>query len=36
MKENITWTDRVKNEEISHKFHQVRNILHTLKRTKVN
>ena len=35
MKE-IRWTDRVKNEELLHRIKEGRNMIHTLKRRKVN
>ena len=34
--EKITWTDRVKNEDVSHRVREERNILHTINRRKVN
>jgi len=34
--EEIDWTDRVRNEEVSHRVKVGRNILHTVKRMKVN
>jgi len=34
--EKISWTDRVRNEEISHSVKKERNILHTVKRRKAN
>ena len=30
--EKISWTDRVINEEVSHRVKEERNILHTMKR----
>jgi hypothetical protein len=35
MEKNI-WTDRVGNGEVRHKVKEERNILHTIKRMKVN
>ena len=32
--EKISWTDRVKNEEILHRVKEERNILHTVKQRK--
>jgi hypothetical protein len=34
--EKISWTDRVRNEEVLHRVKEVRNILHTIKRRKAN
>jgi hypothetical protein len=34
--EKISWTDRVRNEEVLHRVKEDRNILHTMKRRKVN
>jgi hypothetical protein len=34
--ENISWTDCVRNEEVLHWVKEERNIVHTIKRTKVN
>jgi hypothetical protein len=34
--EKISWTDRVRNEEVLHRVKEERNILHTIKRIKVN
>jgi hypothetical protein len=34
--EKISWTDRVRNEEVLHRFKEERNILHTIKRRKAN
>jgi hypothetical protein len=34
--EKISWTDRVRNEEVLHRAKEVRNILHTIKRRKDN
>jgi hypothetical protein len=34
--EKISWTDRVRNEEVLHRVKGERNILHTLKRRKAN
>jgi hypothetical protein len=34
--EKISWTDRVRNEEILHRVKEMRNILRTIKRRKVN
>jgi hypothetical protein len=34
--ENISWTDRVRNEELLHRAKEERNILHTIKRRKAN
>jgi hypothetical protein len=34
--EKISWTDRVRNEEILHSIKEERNILHTIKRRKAN
>jgi hypothetical protein len=33
---NISWTDRVRNEEVLHRVKEERNILHTIKRRKAN
>jgi hypothetical protein len=33
--ENISWTDRVRNEKVLHRVKEERNILHTIKRRKV-
>ena len=33
--EKISWTDRVRNEEVLHRVKEERNILHTIKRRKV-
>jgi len=30
--EKISWTDRVKNEEVLHKVNEEKNILHTVKK----
>jgi hypothetical protein len=35
-KEKISWTDRVRNEEVLHRVKEERNILHTIKRRKAN
>jgi hypothetical protein len=32
----ISWTDRVRNEEVLHRVKEERNILHTIKRRKAN
>jgi hypothetical protein len=34
--ENISWTDRVRNEEVLHRVKEKRNVLHTIKRKKAN
>ena len=34
--EKISWTDRVKNEEVLHRVTEQRNIVHTIKKTKAN
>jgi hypothetical protein len=34
--EKISWTNRVKNEEVLHRVKEERNILHTVKRRKAN
>jgi hypothetical protein len=34
--EKISWTDRVRNEEVLHRVKEERNIIHTVKRRKVN
>jgi hypothetical protein len=34
--EKISWTDRVRNEEVLHRVKEERNNLHTIKRTKAN
>jgi hypothetical protein len=34
--EKISWTDRVRNEEVLHRVNEERNIIHTIKRRKVN
>jgi hypothetical protein len=34
--EKISWTDRVRNEEVLHRLKEERNILHTIKRRKAN
>jgi hypothetical protein len=34
--EKISWTDRVRNEEVLHRVKEERNILHTIKRIKAN
>ena len=34
--EKISWTDRVRNEEVLHRVKENRNILHTIKRRKAN
>jgi hypothetical protein len=34
--ERISWTDRVRNEEVLHRVKEERNILHTIKRMKAN
>jgi hypothetical protein len=34
--EKISWTDRVRNEEVLHRVKEERNILHSIKRTKAN
>jgi hypothetical protein len=34
--EKISWTDRVRNEDVLHRVQEERNILHTIKRRKTN
>jgi hypothetical protein len=34
--EKISWTDRVRNEEVLHRVKEERHILHTIKRRKAN
>jgi hypothetical protein len=34
--EKISWTDRVRNEEVLHRVKEERNILHTINRRKAN
>jgi hypothetical protein len=34
--EKISWTDRVRNEEVLHRVTEERNIVHTIKRRKAN
>jgi hypothetical protein len=34
--EKISWTDRVRNEEVLQRVKEERNIVHTIKRRKVN
>jgi hypothetical protein len=34
--EKISWTDRVRNEDVLHRVKEKRNILHTIKRRKAN
>jgi hypothetical protein len=34
--EKISWTDLVRNEEVSHRVKEGRNIVHTIKRRKAN
>jgi hypothetical protein len=34
--QKISWTDRVRNEEVLHREKEARNILHTVKRRKAN
>jgi hypothetical protein len=34
--EKISWTDRVRNEEVLHRVKEDRNIVHTIKRRKAN
>jgi hypothetical protein len=34
--EKISWTDRVRNEEVLHRVKEERNILRTIKRRKAN
>ena len=34
--EKISWTDRVRNEEVLHRVKEERNNLHTIKRRKAN
>jgi hypothetical protein len=34
--EKISWTDRVRNEEVLHRVKEESNILHTIKRSKAN
>jgi hypothetical protein len=36
MMEKISWTDRVRNEEMLHKVKEERNILHRVERGKIN
>jgi hypothetical protein len=36
MMEKISWTDRVRNEEVLHRVKEERNIVHTIKRRKAN
>jgi hypothetical protein len=35
-KEKISWTDRVRHEEVLHRVKEERNILHKIKRRKAN
>jgi hypothetical protein len=35
-KEKISWTDRVRNEEVLHRVKEERNIIHTVNRRKTN
>jgi hypothetical protein len=34
--EKISWTDRVRNEEVLHRVKEERNIVHTIKKRKAN
>ena len=34
--EKVSWTDGVRNEEVLHRVKKERNIVHTIKRRKVN
>jgi hypothetical protein len=34
--EKISWTDRVRNEDVLHRVKEERNIVHTIKRRKAN
>ena len=34
--EKISWTDRVRNEEVLHRVKEERNIVHTVKRKRAN
>jgi hypothetical protein len=34
--EKISWIDHVRNEEVLHRVEEKRNVLHTIKRRKVN
>ena len=34
--EKISWTDRVRNEEVLHRVKEERNIIHTIKRKKAD
>jgi hypothetical protein len=34
--DKVSWTDRVKNEEVLHRVKEDRNIVHTIKRRKAN
>jgi hypothetical protein len=34
--EKISWTDRVRNEEVLHRVKEERNIVHTIKRRNAN
>ena len=34
--EKISWTDRLRNEEVLHRVKEERNIIHTVKRREVN
>jgi hypothetical protein len=34
--EKISWTHRVRDEEVLHRVKEERNVLHTVKRRKVN
>jgi hypothetical protein len=34
--EKVSWTDRVRNEEVLHRVKEERNIVHTIKRRKAN
>jgi hypothetical protein len=34
--EKISWTDRVRNEEVLHRVKEERNIVHIIKRRKAN
>jgi hypothetical protein len=34
--EKISWTDRLRNEEVLHRVKEERNIVHTIKRRKAN
>ena len=36
MREKISWTDRVRNQEVLHRVEEERNIVHTTKRMKAD